>query len=199
MADQVKNKPAAGKSSAKQQNKSKKGNKPAADNGKAAAQNGKAAAQNGKAADAGKPAADAAKPASGKKSDAKQASGKKSDAKQASGKKSDAKQAKASKASKQSKPANKKPNIFQRFVTYLKNVRLEIKRTTWPSRNELWRMSLIVVGALLFFGITIYGLDTLMTYLLSLYASAIPAPTDPATAEPGQIMRLIDQVVNSIY
>ncbi|MCL2339829.1 MAG: preprotein translocase subunit SecE [Actinomycetia bacterium] len=91
--------------------------------------------------------------------------------------KADPKAAKAknAKTSKASKNPNKKPNIFKRFITYLKNVRLEVKRTTWPTRNEVWRMSLIVVGALIFFGVTIFLLDTIMTQLLRLYAGLAPA------------------------
>jgi preprotein translocase subunit SecE len=82
----------------------------------------------------------------------------------------------------QSKNAkNKKPNVFQRFISYLKNVRQEIKRTTWPSRDEVWRMSLIVVGALLFFGVLIFAVDQLMTFLLGLYAH-VASPADAADA-----------------
>ena len=80
--------------------------------------------------------------------------------------------AKAAKA--QAKP-QKKPSVFRRILTYFKNVRLEIKRTTWPSRNEVFRMSLIVVGALIFFGVFIFIMDWVMTKLLELYASFVPA------------------------
>ena len=79
---------------------------------------------------------------------------------------------KTAKQEKKPKAAAKKPNVLQRFVAYLKNVRLEIKRTSWPSRGEIWRMSLIVVGALVFFGITIFGLDTIMTWLVGQFSLA---------------------------
>ncbi|MDR3037431.1 MAG: preprotein translocase subunit SecE [Coriobacteriales bacterium] len=85
--------------------------------------------------------------------------------------------------SKSGKAAPKKDGIFKRIATYFKNVRLEIKRTTWPSRDEVLRMSLIVVGALIFFGVFIFVIDFLMTKLLELYASLVPA-VDPSATTP---------------
>jgi len=79
------------------------------------------------------------------------------------------------KAAKSAKQPPKKPSVFRRILTYFKNVRLEIKRTTWPSRNEVLRMSLIVVGALIFFGVFIFIMDWVMTKLLELYATFVPA------------------------
>ncbi|MDR2035631.1 MAG: preprotein translocase subunit SecE [Coriobacteriales bacterium] len=67
------------------------------------------------------------------------------------------------------KKANKKPNIFRRFVDYLKQVRLEIKRTTWPTKNEVLNMTIIVMVALLFFGVLIFVIDLIMVELLKLY------------------------------
>jgi preprotein translocase SecE subunit len=82
------------------------------------------------------------------------------------------------KASKSAKQAPKKDNIFRKALTYFKNVRLEIKRTTWPTRNEVFRMSLIVIGALLFFGVLIFFFDWVMTRLLELYASVRPSSSE---------------------
>jgi len=88
-------------------------------------------------------------------------------------KSSDKKDAKSSdkKTAKNSKKEQKKPSIFKKAITYLKNVRLEIKRTTWPTRNEVFRMSLIVIGALLFFGVFIFIMDWIMTKLLEFYST----------------------------
>jgi preprotein translocase SecE subunit len=86
-------------------------------------------------------------------------------------------------AAKSSKAAPKKDSIFKKIGTYFKNVRLEIKRTTWPSRDEVLRMSLIVVGALIFFGVFIFVIDFLMTKLLEFYASLVPA-VDPSATTP---------------
>jgi preprotein translocase subunit SecE len=96
----------------------------------------------------------------------------------------DKKPAKDQPKAKASKAAPKKDGIVKKATTYVKNVRLEIKRTTWPSRQEVLRMSLIVVGALLFFGVFIFIMDWVMTHLLELYSGLVPDPSavDPSTA-----------------
>ena len=72
------------------------------------------------------------------------------------------------------KKANKKPNIFRRFADYVKQVRLEIKRTTWPTGNEVLNMTIIVLVALLFFGTFIFLIDQAMVRLLNLYGHLVP-------------------------
>jgi len=90
---------------------------------------------------------------------------------------------KPAKQEKKAKPSQKKPNVFQRFMAYLKNVQMEIKRTSWPNRNEVGRMSLIVIGALVFFGVTIFAIDFAMTQLLSVVATMIPGESPLTLAE----------------
>jgi len=89
--------------------------------------------------------------------------------------------ANSSKQTKTNKPGTKKENIFKRFITYLKNVRLEIKRTTWPTRSDVLHMSLIVMGALLFFFVMIFLIDQLMAYLINLYAT-VTAPIQSSSS-----------------
>lgn len=82
------------------------------------------------------------------------------------------------------KKANKKPNIFRRFIEYIKQVRLEIKRTTWPTKNEVLNMTIIVLVALLFFGVLIFVLDLIMVQLVNLYGQLAP---DASTIDPGAL------------
>lgn len=63
-----------------------------------------------------------------------------------------AKQQAAAATKKESKP---KKVRFQ----FLKDVRAEMKRVTWPSRTDVMRWSGVVVGALLFFGVYTAVLD----------------------------------------
>ena len=86
------------------------------------------------------------------------------------------------KPAKSGKQAQKKDGIFKKIVTYFKNVRLEVKRTTWPSRNEVFRMSLIVIGALLFFGVFIFALDQLMTQFVKFYSTLVPGSAPESTS-----------------
>jgi preprotein translocase subunit SecE len=78
----------------------------------------------------------------------------------------------------------KKEGIFKKIANYFRNVRLEIKRTTWPTRPEVGRMSLIVMGALLFFGVFIFVIDWGMTELIKLYSSLDPTPAVDPNALP---------------
>ncbi len=45
---------------------------------------------------------------------------------------------------------------------YLKNVRSELKRVVWPTKSEVINYSLVVVATLIFFGVLIYIVDTLI-------------------------------------
>ncbi|MGI6221622.1 MAG: preprotein translocase subunit SecE [Coriobacteriales bacterium] len=58
------------------------------------------------------------------------------------------------------------PKFFWKLADYLKNVRTEMRRVTWPSRPEVGRMSLVVVFALVFFGVLIYIVDSAVTPVL---------------------------------
>ena len=106
------------------------------------------------------------------------------------------------KSAKSSKAAPKRPNLFQRFFAYLKNVRQEINRTSWPSRGEVLRMSAIVIGALLFFGVTIFSLDSIMTKFVAFYAKLAPLASAGASgvggASPDSAFDLLDQLLYSI-
>ena len=72
---------------------------------------------------------------------------------------SDSATEKSAKSEKADKPAKeekvKKPN-------FLKQVKMELKRVTWPTRIDVLRWSGVVFAALLFFGIYVAVLDDLI-------------------------------------
>jgi len=78
---------------------------------------------------------------------------KKDAASKAQPKKQEAKVAKsADKSTKKSGPvAEKKPNIFMKLVQYLIDVRAELKRVTWPTREKVIYLVGVVIVTLLFF------------------------------------------------
>ena len=78
--------------------------------------------------------------------------------------------AKATKAVAQSDP-NKKPSLWRRFVNYCKEVKGEMQRVVWPTRPELVNASLIVVGALVFFGVGIAIIDNIIIIPLDAIAT----------------------------
>ncbi|WP_418864225.1 preprotein translocase subunit SecE, partial [Slackia exigua] len=61
---------------------------------------------------------------------------------------------------KKAEKASAKPKK-QRFK-FLKDVRLELKRVTWPTRQEVIRWTGVVLGALVFFGVFVAVLDAVI-------------------------------------
>lgn len=84
--------------------------------------------------------------------------------------KASAKKAPVKSAAKKSVKKDKKPNIFQRFMQYLRDVRVELKRVIWPTKHEVLNSSLVVISALLFFGVLIYLVDTGIVPVLSVFS-----------------------------
>ena len=58
------------------------------------------------------------------------------------------------------KKEEKKPKKVR--FQFLKDVRAEMKRVTWPTRQDVVRWTGVVVGALLFFGVYVAVLDNLI-------------------------------------
>ncbi len=56
----------------------------------------------------------------------------------------------------------KKASVFTRVKNYFGEVRAEMRRVTWPTRQELINASLIVVAALIFFGVYIAIIDNII-------------------------------------
>jgi preprotein translocase subunit SecE len=67
------------------------------------------------------------------------------------------------KSTQQAQPQKKEaaPKKKSRFA-FLKDVKAELKRVTWPSRQDVARWSMVVVAALLFFGVYVAVLDNLI-------------------------------------
>ncbi len=57
----------------------------------------------------------------------------------------------------------KEKNIFKRMGAYLRDVRGEMKKVTWPSKNDLTKTTIAVVIISLFFGVYLFGVDVVFT------------------------------------
>ena len=58
-------------------------------------------------------------------------------------------------------------NIPNKIFTFLKEVRLEMKKVNWPTRQETIRYTLIVLGISAAIAIFLGGLDFVFTTLLN--------------------------------
>jgi preprotein translocase subunit SecE len=54
------------------------------------------------------------------------------------------------------------------FWSLVKEARTEIRKVVWPTRQETNQTTLLVVGVVLVVGIILWGLDTLIGWLMSL-------------------------------
>ena len=55
------------------------------------------------------------------------------------------------------------PNKFNRGKSFLTEVRAELKKVTWPSKDEVYSTTIIVVVTTVFFGFFLWALDLLFT------------------------------------
>ena len=87
----------------------------------------------------------------------------------------DGKQAKSQKApeKKVEKAPEKKPK--KRRFGFLKDVRSEMKRVTWPTKQDVLRWSVVVVVALVFFGVYVAVLDNIIITPLLVAISGLGA------------------------
>lgn len=57
-------------------------------------------------------------------------------------------------------------NIIQKISTFLKEAVSEMKKVTWPTRQEAIKHTLIVIVVCIIVAIFLGGIDYLFTYLL---------------------------------
>ncbi len=58
-------------------------------------------------------------------------------------------------------------NLLPKIVTFLKEVKVELKKVNWPTKQETTKYALIVIGVSFAVAIFLGGLDFLFTWLLN--------------------------------
>ena len=56
-----------------------------------------------------------------------------------------------------------KLSFGKRIGDFWHNIKLEMRKTTWPTRNEVWSTTVVVLIAVVFFGFYLWGVDLLIT------------------------------------
>jgi preprotein translocase subunit SecE len=59
------------------------------------------------------------------------------------------------------------PRKFSELKTFFVEVRSELKKVTWPSKQEVYATTLVVILTTIFFGFYLFGLDLLLTQLFT--------------------------------
>ncbi len=57
--------------------------------------------------------------------------------------------------------------FFTKLITFLKEVKVELKKVNWPTRQETIKYSLIVIGASAALAAFLGGLDFVFTLLIN--------------------------------
>jgi preprotein translocase subunit SecE len=55
-----------------------------------------------------------------------------------------------------------------RFVRFLKDAQIEVRKVVWPTRQETWQTTLIVAVAVLILGILIWIIDMILSWIVRL-------------------------------
>jgi preprotein translocase subunit SecE len=56
-----------------------------------------------------------------------------------------------------------KLSLFGRIGEFYQAVKLEMRKTTWPTRTEVWSTTVVVLIAIVFFGFYLWGIDMVVT------------------------------------
>ena len=52
------------------------------------------------------------------------------------------------------------------MLPFLREVRADVKKVTWPSRNEVYSTTIVVIIATVFFGFYLYIMDLIFSYVV---------------------------------
>lgn len=55
------------------------------------------------------------------------------------------------------------PRKLKELRSFFTEVRSELKKVTWPSRNEVYSTTIVVLATTVFFGFYLYAVDLLLT------------------------------------
>ena len=59
------------------------------------------------------------------------------------------------------------PRKFGELKTFFAEVKSELKKVTWPSRQEVYSTTIVVILTTIFFGFYLYGLDIVMSQIFT--------------------------------
>ena len=60
-----------------------------------------------------------------------------------------------------------KKKWYKRIIPFLSEVKAEIKKVTWPSRNEVYSTTIVVIIATIFFGFYLFFMDLIFSWVIS--------------------------------
>ena len=61
----------------------------------------------------------------------------------------------------------RKEKWYRRIIPFLKEVKAEVKKVTWPSRNEVYSTTIVVILATLFFAFYLFFMDIIFSWAVA--------------------------------
>ena len=61
---------------------------------------------------------------------------------------------------------NDKIRWYKRLGNFLKDVKAELKKVTWPSRTEVTSTTIVVIAATVFFGFYLFFMDIIFSWVI---------------------------------
>lgn len=65
------------------------------------------------------------------------------------------------------------PRKFAELVTFLTEVRSELRRVTWPPKTEVYPTTIVVIVTTIIFGVLLYGVDVIFSRGLAALLSQV--------------------------
>jgi preprotein translocase subunit SecE len=62
---------------------------------------------------------------------------------------------------------NDKIRWYRKLGNFLKDVKSELKKVTWPSKNEVTSTTVVVIAATVFFGFYLFFMDLIFSWVIS--------------------------------
>jgi preprotein translocase subunit SecE len=59
---------------------------------------------------------------------------------------------------------------LEKTSNFLKEVQTELKKTTWPTKQEALRLTYVVIGVIIVLGIYMWALDLILSVLVNRFA-----------------------------
>jgi preprotein translocase subunit SecE len=62
---------------------------------------------------------------------------------------------------------SRKERWYKRFWNFLREARAELKKVTWPSREEVMATTVVVIASIVFFGFFLFFCDIAFSWAIS--------------------------------
>lgn len=56
---------------------------------------------------------------------------------------------------------------YKRIIPFLKDVKAEVRKVTWPSRSEVYSTTIVVILATIFFGFYLFFMDLIFSWVIT--------------------------------